>query len=399
MAPRKSAKITDYPINTLVQIAATGGQSGDWWQRVALTGEVQIVGSYHHTIIQVINPDTEELTQLPWRTEWLSVLPEGEQLEEVEALQQTIARVRSEYSDSAIEQSSGNESDIPSESISQNQLEQTMVDELPPRSESSESEPVVAKVEVVEELTEEELVDRQRLELKVERAFYEAGKALAELQLRRLYRSTHKTFEEYCRDRFGMQRAYPYRLIDAAAVFDNLSPIGDIFPTAESQCRPLARLEPEEQRQVWQQAVKQTGGNVPTARIVKSIVERLKEQDTTPATIPYNPGDVFLVCSRSGPLRKYDKCWAIAIQINEYTVSVDVYDGNLIVKAENLEPILSPSECEQVRAIAQRITRLSECGLLDRGAYYVLEGIGRQTFLTEVEEGLLSWLENHYGVI
>ena len=41
--------------------------------------------------------------------------------------------------------------------------------------------------------------DRLVLQRKVERAFFEAGKALAELRDRRLYRSTHKTFEEYCK--------------------------------------------------------------------------------------------------------------------------------------------------------------------------------------------------------
>ena len=64
----------------------------------------------------------------------------------------------------------------------------------------------VAAVEVVEELTEEEVADRHRLELKVERAFYEAGAALRQLRSRKLYRSTHRTFEEYCRDRFGFSR-------------------------------------------------------------------------------------------------------------------------------------------------------------------------------------------------
>jgi hypothetical protein len=63
----------------------------------------------------------------------------------------------------------------------------------------------VSAVEVPE-LTEEEERDRLHLERKVERAFYEAGKALMELRDRRLYRSTHKTFEEYCRDRFGHSR-------------------------------------------------------------------------------------------------------------------------------------------------------------------------------------------------
>lgn len=39
------------------------------------------------------------------------------------------------------------------------------------------------------------------------------------------------------------------------------------------------------------------------------------------------------------------------------------------------------------------------CPELSASAYYVLEGIGRQTSLAEVEPGLLNWLENHYGVV
>jgi hypothetical protein len=78
----------------------------------------------------------------------------------------------------------------------------------------------VSAVEIPE-LTEEEQRDRLHLERRVERAVFEAGKALAELRDRRLYRSTHGTFEEYCKDRFGFERRHPYRLIEASAVFDN----------------------------------------------------------------------------------------------------------------------------------------------------------------------------------
>nr|WP_322667302.1 hypothetical protein [Dendronalium sp. ChiSLP03b]MDZ8209558.1 hypothetical protein [Dendronalium sp. ChiSLP03b] len=46
-----------------------------------------------------------------------------------------------------------------------------------------------------DKLTEDEQRDRLHLERKVERAFFEAGKALMELRDRRLYRATHKTFE------------------------------------------------------------------------------------------------------------------------------------------------------------------------------------------------------------
>jgi hypothetical protein len=41
-------------------------------------------------------------------------------------------------------------------------------------------------------LSQEEELQRLHLERKVERAFYEAGKALMELRDQRLYRSTHQ---------------------------------------------------------------------------------------------------------------------------------------------------------------------------------------------------------------
>ncbi|MHC5736256.1 hypothetical protein [Nostoc sp.] len=85
-----------------------------------------------------------------------------------------------------------------------------------------EENPATATINVtaveVPELTEEEQRDRLHLERRVERAFFEAGKALAELRDRRLYRSTHKTFEEYCRERFGHSRRQSYVLMDAAVV-------------------------------------------------------------------------------------------------------------------------------------------------------------------------------------
>jgi hypothetical protein len=52
----------------------------------------------------------------------------------------------------------------------------------------------------------------------------------------------HGTFEEYCRERWGMSRIHAYRLIESAAVVGNLLPIGTSLPTTESQARPLTTL-------------------------------------------------------------------------------------------------------------------------------------------------------------
>jgi hypothetical protein len=276
-----------------------------------------------------------------------------------------------------------------------------------------------ATVEVVEELSPEEEADRQRLELKVERAFYEAGVALRELRDRRLYRSTHRTFEEYCYERFGYTRRRPYQLIEAAIVFENLCTNGtqnlerddlctigtqknsfaadrQILPTSERQVRDLLKLEPAMQQEAWQQAVAAADGKVPSSRVVRGIVERLQEKPLSKATDFCQAGDVFILAKLEGAERKYNGCWAIAIAVNDFTVVVDVHDGTLAVRPDNLKPIDEPDARRQLPTILKRIRRLRDCGLLDRCAYTVLESLGRQTYLTPIEDKILHLLEKEY---
>ncbi|MHC0068860.1 hypothetical protein ACWATR_39375, partial [Nostoc sp. UIC 10890] len=92
-----------------------------------------------------------------------------------------------------------------------------------PENTSSEDNPASATITVtaveIRELTEEEQSLRLQLERQVERAFLSAGQALMELRDRRLYRSTHQTFEEYCRDRFNYSRDAAYLKISATVVY------------------------------------------------------------------------------------------------------------------------------------------------------------------------------------
>ena len=52
--------------------------------------------------------------------------------------------------------------------------------------------------------------------------FYETGKALDEIRQTRLYRQSHKNFEAYCRERWGIARQTANRFIAATQVIDNL---------------------------------------------------------------------------------------------------------------------------------------------------------------------------------
>ena len=153
-------------------------------------------------------------------------------------------------------------------------------------SELIRSEPIL-------DLTHDEERDRHALERKVERAFYLAGMALAELRDRRLYRSTHSSFEEYCQDRFGYTRRRGDYLIGFSQVVDNLKqepqkdsepdrnrePLVLILPTSERQCRPLISLKPIEQRKVWKKAIELAGNKIPSGKIVSQAVSEFKNRE------------------------------------------------------------------------------------------------------------------------
>ena len=176
---------------------------------------------------------------------------------------------------------------------------------LPINIDRGQTEPQGSKssITIFEPLNLEEESERLRLERQVERAFYRAGLALQTLRDKRLYRSTHKTFQEYCQDRFGFTRRKSDYLIAAVEIFDNLSknhgsqipqepsatssalfsqkrePLVLILPTNERQCRPLKSLEPAQQLTAWSKAVEKASGKVPSAKIVKEVVNQLKNQD------------------------------------------------------------------------------------------------------------------------
>ena len=304
---------------------------------------------------------------------------------------------------------------------------------------TTEPPPEAVQVEVVtDELTPEEERDRLFLERQVERAFYQAGKALKELRDRRLYRSTHNTFEEYCRDRFGFKRRHPYRLIEAADVLDNLigtqsdeeedehqmCPNGtqtedetemttngtqtqeednpskmrtigtQILPTTERQVRPLTQLEPAQQRQVWQQAVTEAGGKVPSSRLVKDIVQRIRERTKVP--IPYRVGDVCEILVKDNPeLRGLGGCWCIVTEVREFSCLVRAWNGEYAVREENLKDLgYSGQMREEVRKISDRLLQLQSLKH-EETARAILEALGKlkRPYLNPLEEKLVQFLE------
>ena len=69
-----------------------------------------------------------------------------------------------------------------------------------------------------------------------------------------------------------MSKPRAYQLIDAAKIATNLSTIVDTQPSHESQLRPLTKLEPNKQREVWKEATKDNPK--PTAAEVSRAVKK-----------------------------------------------------------------------------------------------------------------------------
>lgn len=110
------------------------------------------------------------------------------------------------------------------------------------------------------------------------KTFVDVGNALLEVRDSRLYRKEYSTFEDYCRDRWGMSKRYANYQIEAARTIGNLGTIVPTLPATESQARPLTSLPPEVQAEAWQRAVETAPDGKITAAHVQSVVDDYKEE-------------------------------------------------------------------------------------------------------------------------
>jgi hypothetical protein len=109
------------------------------------------------------------------------------------------------------------------------------------------------------------------------KAYFEIGRALAEIQESRLYRQTYDTFEDYCAERWNIARRTAYQLIEAYRVVENVRNCAQV-PATESQARELAKLPPELQEATWQAVLDEaSGGNITAKKIAEKVAARIKE--------------------------------------------------------------------------------------------------------------------------
>jgi hypothetical protein len=144
-------------------------------------------------------------------------------------------------------------------------------------------------------LTVQERERRDELEVVIRsglKTFYEVGNALAEIREKRLYRETHSSFESYCQEVWEISRRHANRLIGSAGVIENLTkgPMGptEKLPTSERVARPLTKLPPEQQREVWQEVVAKEEP-VTAKRVERVLSVRQRAQAAVAGTSIKNP--------------------------------------------------------------------------------------------------------------
>ena len=134
-----------------------------------------------------------------------------------------------------------------------------------------ESEYATAQLDVAERsrLQELELIVEHGLQ-----TFYEVGKALEEIGEQKLYRETHKTFEAYCQEKWGITKRRAYQFIDAAEIMENLCTNVHNSLVKEYQIRPLKGLPAELQIEIWQEAVDSSPNGIPTGAAIQRLVDQ-----------------------------------------------------------------------------------------------------------------------------
>lgn len=115
--------------------------------------------------------------------------------------------------------------------------------------------------------------------------FREVGQALLEIRDTRLYRDSHGTFEDYCRDRWQLDKTRAYQFIGAAEVVKMLGDPKELkHETQARELVPLMHEDPKAVKRVWEKVV---ATNEPiTAALIREVRSEVMETDNGTVSAP-----------------------------------------------------------------------------------------------------------------
>lgn len=138
--------------------------------------------------------------------------------------------------------------------------------------EKETTEPSVSVLDVLQEMTPEELEEREQVINAGMQTFIEVGEALAEIRDRKGYKHQYGTFEEYCRQRWGLTARHCRNLIGASKVVTLAEQNGKSL--SQTAAQHIAVLGPEQQIEF----ISKHDAEQMTAREVEQAVKEYKQK-------------------------------------------------------------------------------------------------------------------------
>jgi len=135
-------------------------------------------------------------------------------------------------------------------------------------------------------LTDMTLFEAKECVAKIKANVQNIRKLFLELNERRGWEALgYKSWRECVVKEFGGKQAYAYFQLSAAKVERNISTIVEKSESIpESHLRPLTKLPPEEQREVFQEAVETAPNGKVTAKHIEKTIQEYKQTETYPVS-------------------------------------------------------------------------------------------------------------------
>lgn len=181
-------------------------------------------------------------------------------------------------------------------------------------------------IEERNELERCEVVIKQGLQ-----TFVEVGQALMLIRDKRLYRAEYGTFEDYCNDKWQLGRNFVNKTIAASKVVANLG-LGTIVPKTETQARPLTKIEPELQSEVWQETVNRHGDNITQKKVeevvndFKPLNDELKQAKKEPMFAAQTEAEILAKAKEIREKKKQERQSSYNIEKEVIPLPADKYD-------------------------------------------------------------------------
>ena len=180
--------------------------------------------------------------------------------------------------------------------------------------------------------------------------YVERGLAMAEILRDSLYRIEFASLDDYCQAKWHFSDAHAYRLVDAAHLAVEMSPIGEL--SKESHARALLRVAPEARVEKLKQAIELAKG---AGRLLKAndilIVARLISHSELQPVKPQSLKDQLLeLWEKASPSEQREFLASIGIQ-QDAPASVDEISAGFTCNS-----------CSQEFEDAEEAVALYECG-------------------------------------